>query len=80
MVTYPEDWKETTLGQLGEVKMCKRIFQSQTRPTGQIPFYKIGTFGNATSLVTYMRIIGLDSHFQTRATCCFQPQAPLGAL
>lgn len=45
MVSYPNDWKETTLGDLGEVRMCKRIFQSQTRPSGQIPFYKIGTFG-----------------------------------
>lgn len=45
MVTYPSDWDTTTLGALGEVKMCKRIFQSQTRPFGQIPFYKIGTFG-----------------------------------
>ena len=46
MVTYPKDWENTTLGKLGEVKMCKRIFQSQTRPSGQIPFYKIGTFGD----------------------------------
>lgn len=45
MVTYPKDWDSTTLGNLGEVKMCKRIFQSQTRPSGEIPFYKIGTFG-----------------------------------
>lgn len=45
MVTYPHDWTQTTLGSLGDVKMCKRIFQSQTRPTGQVPFYKIGTFG-----------------------------------
>lgn len=45
MVTYPKDWDCTTLGNLGEVKMCKRIFQSQTCPSGEIPFYKIGTFG-----------------------------------
>lgn len=45
MVTYPKDWTDTTLGKLGNVKMCKRIFQSQTHPSGQIPFYKIGTFG-----------------------------------
>ena len=46
MVKYPSDWNTTTLGFLGDVKMCKRIFQSQTRPFGQIPFYKIGTFGS----------------------------------
>lgn len=45
MVTYPSEWDALTLGDLGQVKMCKRIFQSQTRPYGQIPFYKIGTFG-----------------------------------
>ena len=45
MVTYPSDWDATTLGALGEVKMCKRIYQSQTCLSGQIPFYKIGTFG-----------------------------------
>lgn len=46
MVTsYPHDWKELTLGDLGDVLMCRRIFQDQTKPSGQIPFYKIGTFG-----------------------------------
>lgn len=25
--------------------MCKRIMKHQTSPTGEIPFYKIGTFG-----------------------------------
>ena len=25
--------------------MCKRIFKDETKPTGDIPFYKIGTFG-----------------------------------
>lgn len=45
MVTYPKDWDNCTLGNLGEVKMCKRIFAHQTSKSGQIPFYKIGTFG-----------------------------------
>ncbi len=26
--------------------MCKRIFKEQTSPEGEIPFYKIGTFGS----------------------------------
>jgi len=34
-----------TLGEIGEVRMCKRIFKSQTSDVGDIPFYKIGTFG-----------------------------------
>lgn len=34
-----------TLGDVGEVTMCKRILKSQTAPEGDVPFYKIGTFG-----------------------------------
>lgn len=41
----PEDWDVKTLGNVGDVKMCKRIFNNQTKETGTIPFYKIGTFG-----------------------------------
>ena len=41
----PHDWEVMSLGQIGDVKMCKRIFKSQTKDTGEIPFYKIGTFG-----------------------------------
>lgn len=37
------EWK--TLGEVGEVRMCKRILKEQTSDIGEIPFYKIGTFG-----------------------------------
>lgn len=40
-----EDWEEKELGDLGKVSMCRRIFKNQTTPVGDIPFYKIGTFG-----------------------------------
>lgn len=33
------------LGEVGQVKMCKRILKSQTNDTNGVPFYKIGTFG-----------------------------------
>ena len=33
------------LGEVGQVKMCKRILKSQTNDTSGVPFYKIGTFG-----------------------------------
>lgn len=33
------------IGDIGEIKMCKRIFKDQTSFAGEIPFYKIGTFG-----------------------------------
>lgn len=41
----PEDWEVKRLGELGEPCMCKRILKEQTSPIGDIPFYKIGTFG-----------------------------------
>lgn len=41
----PQDWKDASLGEIAEIRMCKRIFLEQTKPTGDIPFFKIGTFG-----------------------------------
>ena len=41
----PEGWREFSLGELGEVRMCKRVMKYQTLASGEIPFYKIGTFG-----------------------------------
>ena len=41
----PTDWNIKTLGDIGDVKMCKRIFSYQTTTRGDVPFYKIGTFG-----------------------------------
>ena len=38
-------WKIKKLGEAAEVCMCKRIFAHQTSKIGNIPFYKIGTFG-----------------------------------
>lgn len=48
LLTFDEDdecveWK--TLGNIGEVRMCKRILKEQTNSVEGIPFYKIGTFG-----------------------------------
>ena len=34
-----------TLGEIGEVCMCKRIMKEQTSEKGDVPFFKIGTFG-----------------------------------
>lgn len=33
------------LSEIGKISMCKRIFKNETTITGEIPFYKIGTFG-----------------------------------
>lgn len=40
-----KDWNKTTLSNLGKVAMCKRILKNQTSEIGDIPFYKISTFG-----------------------------------
>lgn len=42
---FEGEWKEKTLGSLGSVAMNKRIFKNETSENGDIPFYKIGTFG-----------------------------------
>ncbi len=33
------------IGDIGKICMCKRIMKSETAEQGDIPFYKIGTFG-----------------------------------
>lgn len=38
-------WSSISLSDIGKVSMCKRILKSETSNTGDIPFYKIGTFG-----------------------------------
>ena len=45
LMNFGEGVKMISLGEIGSVKMCKRILKSQTNTTGGIPFYKIGTFG-----------------------------------
>lgn len=37
--------KSFTLGEIGVIRMCKRILKDQTNTKEGIPFYKIGTFG-----------------------------------
>ncbi|HEM3717751.1 TPA: restriction endonuclease subunit S [Streptococcus suis] len=42
---FTDAWELRKLGELGTVAMCRRIFKEQTSEIGEIPFYKIGTFG-----------------------------------
>ena len=42
---FTGDWEQRKFGDVGSVSMCKRIFKEETSPEGDIPFYKIGTFG-----------------------------------
>jgi type I restriction enzyme S subunit len=41
----PREWEDKELGDVGEVRMCRRVFNYETSDQGDIPFYKIGTFG-----------------------------------
>ncbi len=45
LLSPKEGWVVKTLGEIGEVQMCKRILKSETKKNDLIPFYKIGTFG-----------------------------------
>ena len=38
-------WEQRKLGEFGSVAMCKRIYKEQTSEQGDVPFFKIGTFG-----------------------------------
>lgn len=61
-----EGWVETTLGKVGKVSMCKRIFKEETTATGDIPFYKIGTFGKEPDA-----FIPIDTYNEYRAKYSF---------
>ncbi len=45
-LTTPLNWQKIRLGDIGKPCMCKRVMKHQTTRYGEIPFYKIGTFGN----------------------------------
>ncbi len=42
---FTDAWEQRKLGDIGSVAMCRRIFKHQTSESGEIPFFKIGTFG-----------------------------------
>ena len=39
------EMKRYKLGEIGEIRMCKRILKEETNSVGGVPFFKIGTFG-----------------------------------
>ena len=45
LIQYVFGSVEITLGEIGNVCMCKRIMKNETNSISGIPFYKIGTFG-----------------------------------
>ena len=42
---FTEAWEQRKLGDYGLVQMCRRIYKDQTSEIGDVPFFKIGTFG-----------------------------------
>lgn len=42
---FIDTWKQDKLGEYGHVAMNRRVFKWQTSEIGEVPFYKIGTFG-----------------------------------
>lgn len=45
IIDIDPNWEIKELVEVGKISMCKRIFKEQTKPNGDVPFYKIGTFG-----------------------------------
>jgi len=42
---FAEEWIKKAFGEFGSISMNRRVFKDQTDSEGEIPFYKIGTFG-----------------------------------
>lgn len=42
---YVFGYTTLTIGEIGRISMCKRIMKAETRTHGDVPFFKIGTFG-----------------------------------
>ena len=51
-----DGWVETKVGAIGKVAMCKRVFKDETTAVGEIPFYKIGTFGKEADAFISRRV------------------------
>ena len=45
IVSCTLSWEQRKLGEIGSVAMCRRVFKYQTTESGDIPFFKIGSFG-----------------------------------
>lgn len=45
LLLHRKDTTWMTLGDIGNICMCKRIMKAETSSEGDVPFFKIGTFG-----------------------------------
>ena len=58
----PVEWVK--LGDIGTVKMCKRIHKKETADKGDVPFYKISSFGGApTAFISRNQFMGYKSKY-----------------
>lgn len=61
---FEEEWKFGHLSDVGLVKMNKRIHKNETKDTGDVPFFKIGTFGKKPdAFITRNRFLELKEHY-----------------
>ena len=78
--TIPSEWNVKTLREVGEVRMCRRVFNQETREHGEIPFFKIGTFGKRPDAYISKKLsiaTVSDFLFRKKAIFLFRQQAPL---
>lgn len=62
---FTEPWERKTFGDFGYVAMCKRVMKYQTSEKGDVPFYKIGTFGHqADAFISYTLFSELKRNYQ----------------
>ena len=54
------------LSEIGEIQMCKRILKDQTSSQGDIPFYKIGTFGKKADAFISRELFNESSRSEER--------------
>lgn len=45
LLQYVFGYTTLTIGEIGRISMCKRIMKAETSTHGDVPFFKIGTFG-----------------------------------
>jgi hypothetical protein len=63
---FPEfqgEWEGKKLGEVGDVKMCRRIFNEETLPEGEIPLLPI-PFGQVDF------VISLNGCGEVSTACC----------
>ncbi|MGL5235969.1 MAG: restriction endonuclease subunit S [Empedobacter falsenii] len=80
---FTEKWKEKKLGDFGNVAMNKRIFKSETSIIGEIPFYKIGTFGSIPdSYITREKFLEYKSkyHYPQKGDVLISASGSIGRL